>query len=148
MVWRRRIEVEIMRRVSDNLMETISKQIMDDTWREKIHNQFAPCSNEKFLIEYAKLDPSFESSLWNEYDVDLDDLKEILKTDEENIQEYIVDVTEKYTRSVVVHATSLKEAKSIVQDRINDGHIDIPCDGGLYEYELSLKASVNSKGEK
>ena len=63
------------------------------------------------------------------------------------IQEYIVDVTEKYTRSVTVYATSLKEASNIVQDKINDGHIDIPCDGGLYEYELNLKASVN-KGEK
>lgn len=136
-----------MGRVNDNLMDTISKEAMDDTWREKIHNQFAPCSNEKFLIEYAKLDPLFEDVLWDEYDVDLDDLKEILKADEENIQEYIVDVTEKYTRSVVVRASSLKEAKSIVQDRVNDGDIDIPCDGGLYKYELNLKASI-SKGEK
>lgn len=64
------------------------------------------------------------------------------------IQEYIVDVTEKYTRSVTVYAASLREASNIVQDRVNDGDIDIPCDGGLYDYELILKASVNGKGER
>lgn len=50
-----------MKRLIDNeLMETISTY-MDDDIRESLHFDLAPCSNEKFLVEYCKSDPDFKS---------------------------------------------------------------------------------------
>lgn len=114
-----------MGRVNDKLMDVISKESMIDEWRERIHNKFAPCSNEKFLIEYTKLDPSFESLLWDEYDVDLDDLKEILKADEEREDGKIMD------RNVKV-ATEILE---VFDDLLEKKGVTIHCDDPTEESE-------------
>lgn len=45
---------------------------MDDEKRELIHYKFAPCSPEKFLIEYLKTDPGFIAVIKEEFGIDLD----------------------------------------------------------------------------
>lgn len=62
-----------MKRLIDSkLMETISNYMNDDI-RESIHFDFAPCSNEKFLVEYCKADPLFSSLLWSEFRIDMEE---------------------------------------------------------------------------
>lgn len=53
-------------------METISTY-MDDDIRESLHFDLAPCSNEKFLVEYCKSDPDFSSLLWSEFRIDMEE---------------------------------------------------------------------------
>lgn len=66
-----------MKRLIDSkLMETISTY-MDDSIRESLHFDLAPCSNEKFLLEYCKADPDFSillwSLLWSEFRIDMEE---------------------------------------------------------------------------
>lgn len=46
------------RLINDSLMETIATY-MDDSIRESLHFNLAPCCNEEFLLEYCKADPDF-----------------------------------------------------------------------------------------
>lgn len=62
-----------MKRLIDSeLMETISGY-MDNSIRESLHFNLAPCSNERFLIEYCKADPGFSDMLWSEFRIDMDE---------------------------------------------------------------------------
>lgn len=56
--------------VTNSVMDAIAV-LMDDEKREKVHYEFAPCSNEKFLEEYVKLDPDFELVLYVEFGIRL-----------------------------------------------------------------------------
>lgn len=60
--------------IDDSLMETISTY-MDDSIRESLHFNLAPCSNEKFLLEYCKADPLFSSLLWSEFRIDMEEMR-------------------------------------------------------------------------
>lgn len=62
------------RLIDDNLMETIATY-MDDDIRESLHFDLAPCSNEKFLLEYCKADPLFSSLLWSEFRIDMEEMR-------------------------------------------------------------------------
>lgn len=42
---------------------------MNDNIREEVHNEFAPCSKAKFLIEYCKRDKRFPDFLWREFEI-------------------------------------------------------------------------------
>lgn len=53
-------------------METISSYMNDDI-RESLHFDLAPCSNEKFLLEYCKADPDFSILLWSEFRIDMEE---------------------------------------------------------------------------
>lgn len=44
--------------ISDNMMMELASY-MDDEYREIVHFDFAPCSNEKFIEEYCKRDENF-----------------------------------------------------------------------------------------
>ena len=57
------------------------------------------------------------------------------------MKKYIIDVVETYKRSVEIKAETEDEARNIVAEKINTGDIDIPCDGGGYDYEYELFAS-------
>ena len=57
------------------------------------------------------------------------------------MRKYIIDVVETYKRSVEIKAETEDEARDIVVEKINKGEIDIPCDGGCYDYEYELFAS-------
>lgn len=64
-----------MKRLIDSeLMETISGY-MDDSIRESLHFNLAPCSNEKFLLEYCKADPDFSILLWSEFRIDMEEMR-------------------------------------------------------------------------
>ena len=65
------------------------------------------------------------------------------------MNKYIIDVIETYKRSVVIKAETEDEARDIVEKKINTGDLDIPCDGGCYDYEYELFSSEleESKGE-
>lgn len=43
--------------------------LMYDNLREQIHEEYAPCSNMRFLKEYCKKDPSFEDILCKEFSI-------------------------------------------------------------------------------
>lgn len=45
--------------------------LMNDEIREELHSQLVPCSNERFLIEYVKRDPMFETLLKDEFSIEL-----------------------------------------------------------------------------
>lgn len=51
---------------------------------------------------------------------------------------YKVEIAETYKRTVEIEANSSGEAYEIVDEMINSGEIDIPCDGSEYDYERYL----------
>ena len=51
-------------------MDTIATY-MDDEIREKIHNEYAPCSNEYFLEKYIEQDSAFNELLQREFRIEL-----------------------------------------------------------------------------
>lgn len=46
-----------------------------------------------------------------------------------------------------IKAETEDEARNIVAEKINTGDIDIPCDGGGYDYEYKLFASEVEESE-
>lgn len=53
-------------------------------------------------------------------------------------KKYEVDIAETFKRTVEVLAVSEDNAYELVDDLINDGEIDLPCDGGGYNYSRDL----------
>lgn len=51
-----------MRKINEELMMTLAGY-MDDDIREKLHADLAPCTNERFLVEYCKIHEEFEEFL-------------------------------------------------------------------------------------
>lgn len=64
---------------------------MDDEKREAVHSEYAPCSMTKFLAEYLKLDPDFADLLESEFDIETDDIEEIVGDDYEDVTVYHVE---------------------------------------------------------
>ena len=56
--------------ISENTWKSIAN-LMDDEKREKTAFDYAPCTEEKFLAEYLKLDPKFEDVLKSEFNIEL-----------------------------------------------------------------------------
>ena len=59
-----------LREVTQETMDAIATY-MDDEKREKVHNEYAPCTPETFLREYLKEDPEFESLLNDEFGIEV-----------------------------------------------------------------------------
>lgn len=53
---------------------------------------------------------------------------------------YEVDITETYKRTIEIEAGSLEEAQNKVDEMIDGGEIDLPCDGDDFDYERELFA--------
>lgn len=53
-------------------------------------------------------------------------------------KKYEVDIAETYKRTVEVLAVSEDNAYELVDDLVNEGKIDLPCDGGDYDYSRDL----------
>lgn len=51
---------------------------------------------------------------------------------------YKVDITETYKRTVEIEADSSEEAYDRADEMVNEGIIDLPCDGDGYTYERFL----------
>lgn len=45
-----------------------------------------------------------------------------------------ITIVETYKRVVEIEAESKDEAYEIAQDMVSNGDIDLPCDGGNYDY--------------
>lgn len=69
--WKRKQEGKTMkiygRKITNEDMQNIA-EYMNDAIREELHGKLAPCSNEKFLREYIKLDTEILEILRNEFD--------------------------------------------------------------------------------
>ena len=63
------------------------------------------------------------------------------------MKKYIIDVAETYKRSVEIEAETEDSARDIITKKINTGDLDIPCDGGDYDYECELFASEVEENE-
>ena len=59
-----------MTAITNELMNSIATY-MNDEIREDVHADFAPCTNEKFLVEYVNRDPEFSDLLWSEFSIEL-----------------------------------------------------------------------------
>ena len=44
---------------------------MDDSIREAIHSELAPCTNEEFIIAYCNTEPTFEECLNDLFNIEL-----------------------------------------------------------------------------
>lgn len=56
-----------------------------------------------------------------------------------------VKITEAYTREIEVRAENGYDAYDKVDTMINDGEIDLPCDGGNYGYKRELEVKETKK---
>lgn len=69
--WKQKQEEKKMtiygRAITNEDMQNIAGYMIDEI-REDLHGKLAPCSNEKFLREYIKLDPEILEILRNEFD--------------------------------------------------------------------------------
>lgn len=50
-----------------------------------------------------------------------------------------VNITETYARTIEVEAEDQDDAYDKIDVLINDGEIDLPCDGEHYDYERKLE---------
>lgn len=50
-----------------------------------------------------------------------------------------VNITETYARTIEVEAEDQYDAYNKIDVLINDGEIDLPCDGEYYDYERKLE---------
>lgn len=53
-------------RLDQKMMDAIAVY-MDDSKREQVHRELAPCTPEEFLTRYCELDPDFEDLLKSEF---------------------------------------------------------------------------------
>lgn len=54
------------------------------------------------------------------------------------INEYEVEIVETYRRKIKVRSTDQYKAYDVVEEMVNNGDIDLPCDGGKYDYSREL----------
>lgn len=57
--------------VDDSMMATLA-EFMIDSERERLHDMFAPCSNDDFIITYACIHNEFEKMLKDEFSITLE----------------------------------------------------------------------------
>lgn len=54
------------------------------------------------------------------------------------MKKFKVDIVETYKRTIVIEAENDDEAYEVVDEMVNEGEIDLPCDGGKYDYSRDL----------
>mgnify|MGYP002509871693 CR=1 FL=1 len=54
------------------------------------------------------------------------------------MQKFKVGIVETYRRYIEVEAQDEDAAYQDIEDKINEGEIDLPCDGGDYKYDREL----------
>lgn len=47
---------------------------MNESLREKVHAELAPCTNDQFVQRYCQLDPSFADTMYGEFNIDVSDI--------------------------------------------------------------------------
>ena len=48
--------------------------LMNESLREKVHAELAPCTNDQFVQRYCQLDPSFADTMHKEFNIDVSDI--------------------------------------------------------------------------
>lgn len=48
--------------------------LMNDSLREKVHAELAPCTNDQFIQRYCQLDPNFADTMYGEFNIDVSDI--------------------------------------------------------------------------
>lgn len=89
-----------------------------------------------YLLKKLKEDNTDDSNYWYDEILCNIEYKSILL-----VNEYEVEIVETYRRRVKVKAADEDEAYEIVDERVNEGEIDIPRDGGDYKYDRELYVS-------
>ena len=54
------------------------------------------------------------------------------------MKKYKVEIVEEYRRTVEIEAEDEDEAYEMVDKKVAEGEIDLPCDGGRYSYSREL----------
>lgn len=57
------------------------------------------------------------------------------------MKKFKVDIVETYKRTIVIEAENDDEAYEVVDEMVNEGEIDLPCDGREYNYSRDLFVS-------
>ena len=57
------------------------------------------------------------------------------------MKKFKVEIIEEYRRTVEIEAENDDEAYEVVDEMVNEGEIDLPCDGGEYNYSRDLFVS-------
>lgn len=57
------------------------------------------------------------------------------------MKKFKVDIVETYKRTIEIEAESEDEAYEMIEEKIMEGEIDVPCDGGDYDYSRDLFVS-------
>lgn len=52
--------------------------------------------------------------------------------------EFEIEIVETYRRKIKVHSTDQYKAYNMVEEMVNNGDIDLPCDGGNFDYNREL----------
>lgn len=54
------------------------------------------------------------------------------------MKEFKVEIIEEYRRTVEIEAEDEDKAFEMVDEKVVEGEIDLPCDGGKYDYSREL----------
>lgn len=54
------------------------------------------------------------------------------------MKKFKVEIVEEYRRTVEIEAEDEDEAYEMVDEKVAEGEIDLPCDGGRYSYSREL----------
>ena len=57
------------------------------------------------------------------------------------MKKFKVNIVETYKRTIEIEAENEDEAYDMVEEKIMEGEIDVPCDGGDYDYSRDLFVS-------
>lgn len=49
-------------------------ELMNESLREKVHAELAPCTNDQFVQRYCQLDPGFADTMYSEFNIDVSDI--------------------------------------------------------------------------
>lgn len=64
------LETEVIS--SDALIQLAG--LMNESLREKVHAELAPCTNDQFVQRYCQLDPNFADTMCGEFNIDVNDI--------------------------------------------------------------------------
>lgn len=64
------VETEVIS--SDALIQLAG--LMNESLREKVHAELAPCTNDQFVQRYCQLDPSFADTMYGEFKIDVNNI--------------------------------------------------------------------------
>lgn len=112
-------------------------------------NKWAHCTSESFVV--CLYDDGLICICGNEESIKPGNLYykniENFENDKPMSLKYRVEIVETYRRYIEVEAQDEDAAYQEIDDKINDGEIDLPCDGEDYKYDRELFVSEIKENE-